>query len=415
MKKILTFIICVCLLTALAVPALAAGSASLSVSDSSVHRGDTFTVTVSVSGVDSCRSGGIEVTYDSKFELTGGEWLIDGAALADFSVSSKDGVFALDSAKKLSGKIFKLTFKVKSDAAFASGQIGIKLSLNGEDGDINKTVKVTVSCDHKYGSWNKADSNHSRKCSICGNVETKDHSYDHDCDTTCNDCGATRTTTHSFGTEWLNDETGHWHACTTCGEKADFAAHVPGAPAGEYTDQTCTVCDFVLATALGHQHSYDDSYVTDAGSHWKKCLGCGEETEHIAHSFDNDCDTTCDTCGYERAVLHNIGDKWAGSTQAHWKVCEDCGARLEQNDHIWDGGTVTEEAGWKKPGKIVYHCGICKEEWTDEIPALSMTQAMSWWVWLLIGVVCGVVLTVGVGLAIILPNTLRKSKGRFSN
>ena len=99
MKKILTFIICVCLLTALAVPALAAGSASLSVSDSSVHRGDTFTVTVSVSGVDSCRSGGIEVTYDSKFELTGGEWLIDGAALADFSVSSKDGVFALDSAK----------------------------------------------------------------------------------------------------------------------------------------------------------------------------------------------------------------------------------------------------------------------------------------------------------------------------
>ncbi len=415
MKKVLTILLSLFLLTALAVPALAAGSASLSVSDSTVHRGDTFTVTVSVSGVGSCRTGGIEVTYDSKFELTGGQWLIDGTTLADFNVSSKDGVFALDSAKKLSGKIFKLTFKAKSDAKFESGSITVKLSLNTADGDLSKSVKVTVACDHKYGSWNGSGDKHSRKCSTCGNVETKSHVYDHDCDTTCNDCSATRTTTHSFGTDWLSDATGHWHACGTCGEKSEFAAHIPGEPAGEYTDQTCTTCNFVLATALGHQHKYDETYVTDAAGHWQKCTGCGEDTAAVAHVYDDDCDETCDTCSYERLVQHKVSEKWHTSTQAHWKVCDDCQNRLDQGDHIWDTGTVLKEPALKQPGQIEYHCGVCNAKWTDEIPALTLTQALAWWVWLLIGVVGGAVLTVGIGLAIILPNTLRRNRGRFSH
>ena len=58
---------------------------------------------------------------------------------------------------------------------------------------------------------------------------------------------------HSFSTEWLNDETNHWHVCTAsgCEEKLDTAAHTWNA--GEITTPatftsdgvktyTCTVC-----------------------------------------------------------------------------------------------------------------------------------------------------------------------------
>ena len=415
MKKVWMILLCLCVVVALAVPALAAGSASLSVSPSTIYRGETFTVTVSVSGVGSCRSGGIEVSYDSKFELISGEWLISGTTLADFNVTSKDGVFALDSAKSLSGNVFKLTFKAKSDAKFESGSISVKLSFAGAS-PIEGSVNATVSCNHKYSSWSNAGaSGHSHKCSICGKTESASHTYDHGCDTSCNGCGATRSTSHTFGEEWISDETGHWHACTTCGEKADVAEHIPGEPAGEYTDQVCTECNYVLAVALGHQHRYDKTYLTDANSHWQKCLGCNEPTEAEPHIYDSDCDTTCDICAYERAVLHKEGDKWHNSTQEHWKVCSDCKARLYQTKHIWNSGTVLQEAGYDQPGKIEYFCETCKATHVEEIPGLTLLQAMPWWAWMLIGAVGGIILTVVAGLAIILPKILLKSKGRFAH
>lgn len=38
------------------------------------------------------------------------------------------------------------------------------------------------------------------------------------------DMGEVTVHTHSFGTGWESDESGHWHKCS-CGEKADIAAH----------------------------------------------------------------------------------------------------------------------------------------------------------------------------------------------
>ncbi len=418
MKKILIGILCMCLLAALAVPAMAAGTLKLSVSDSSVHRGETFTVTVSVSGVDAYKRGGITVSYDSKFTLTKGEWLIDGAFFTEFDVSDKVGTFVFSEAKKLSGSVFKLTFKANSDAKFESGDISVKLTLGTSDAgtELKNTAKVTVSCDHKYGDWTKSSSTqHSRKCGTCGNTQKASHTYDHDCDTTCNDCGATRTTTHSFGTEWVSDESGHWHTCSNCQERSDFSAHVPGAPASEYTDQLCVECEFLMAPALGHTHKYDEAYLKDEAGHWQACTGCGEETEAVPHVFDGDCDTDCNTCGQERTVIHKEGESWETSSQAHWKVCTNCQTRLEQSDHIWGSGTVIEEAAYNQPGKMEYHCGVCNAKWVEGIPALTVFQAATWWMWLAAGGIGGVVVTVLLGLAIILPLSHRKNKGRFSH
>jgi hypothetical protein len=397
----------------LAIPVSAASSASASASKSTPYRGDTITVTVNVSGVGSCNAGSAEVKHGSGLEWTGAKSDIDGITV-DYKLDQGKLIFYTMNGDNVNGKLLILTFKVKSDAAFASNEIQVSMQLNGET--VKASTNITVSCNHKYSSWSNAGaSGHSHKCSICGKTESASHTYDHGCDTSCNGCGATRSTSHTFGEEWISDETGHWHACTTCGEKADVAEHIPGEPAGEYTDQVCTECNYVLAVALGHQHKYDKTYLTDANSHWQKCLGCNEPTEAEPHIYDSDCDTTCDICAYERAVLHKEGDKWHNSTQEHWKVCEDCKARLYQTKHIWNSGTVLQEAGYDQPGKIEYFCETCKATHVEEIPGLTLFQAMPWWAWMLIGAVGGIILTVVAGLAIILPKILRKSKGRFAH
>ena len=60
--------------------------------------------------------------------------------------------------------------------------------------------------------------------------------------------------THTPGTEWLHDETQHWHACTgeNCNEKLDLAIHTwnegvvttqPNETEGGVKTLTCSFCD----------------------------------------------------------------------------------------------------------------------------------------------------------------------------
>lgn len=411
-RKIICFALFVFLVTMLAIPALAAGSASLATSDASPHRGDTFTVTVNLSGVDAFDAGSLEVKYGSGLELTGAKSLVGDFTINENLSQGRVIFFAMNGAVKVNGKLLSLTFKVKSNASFDANKIEVSLQINGETVKASKTVNVT--CNHKYGAWASVGADkHSRTCSVCGGKETKAHTYDNACDVDCNDCGATRTTGHSFAEEWTCNENGHWHLCIHCGAESTLEEHVPGAPAGEYTDQICTVCQEVLTPALGHQHSYGNTYLTDDTFHWTKCLGCGEETEKVAHVYASACDETCDTCGYVRAVVHNTSDKWSCDDGKHWKTCEDCGLRLEENAHVWDGGTVTLEPTGTSKGKMLYRCGLCQTTKTEEIPALQLTDALPWWLWMVIGAACGAAIVLGVQVVVGL--TKSPHKGKYSN
>ena len=391
MKKIAVLFMCLLLVAVMAVPAMAAGSASVSTSDSTPYRGDTFTVTVSVS-TEGIKGGQVEVDYGTGLELVEYEFYGD-PMLKDFDLDKKIGVFTFGSEKKMSGTLIKFTFKVKSDAKFASNSISITVSTTGKDSiDTVKTIKVTVTCNHKYGAWSASGDKHTHKCSICGATESKAHTYDNLCDTDCNDCGATRVTEHTYAEEWLADETGHWHECVNCQAKSETEAHLPGAEAGEYTDQTCTACGIVLTPALGHQHSYDGTYKTDGNFHWTKCLSCGEETEKVLHAYESDCDDTCDACEHKRAVAHNAEDSWHCDDNVHWKSCVDCGIRVEEGEHTWDAGTVTLEATMTNDGKVLHKCTACSTEKTEIVPAMTFTEALPWWMWLLIGGIGGAVI-----------------------
>ena len=114
---------------------------------------------------------------------------------------------------------------------------------------------------------------------------------------------------HNYG-DWSKDGTNHWHECTDddCPNREesikDKAAHVYD----DDTDTTCNVCGYErTVTPPTHEHSYGD-WSKDGTSHWHECTDddCPNREESIkdkaAHVYDDDTDTTCNVCGYERTV-----------------------------------------------------------------------------------------------------------------
>ena len=164
------------------------------------------------------------------------------------------------------------------------------LSLNKDTGKISGTPTAAGSSTFTVKATNSAGSD-TKELSI---TITKDAPPAHE---------------HSYG-DWRKDGTSHWHECTDddCPNREesinDKAAHVYDDDA----DTTCDVCGYErTVTPPSHEHSYGD-WRKDGTNHWHECTDadCPNREESIkdkaAHVYDNDADTTCNTCGYERTV-----------------------------------------------------------------------------------------------------------------
>lgn len=263
-------------------------------------------------------------------------------------------------------------------------------------------------------------------CGGCGKTYTEsvamiDHSFDNACDSQCNGCDLTRETSHVYSDTYSTNSVTHWYPCTVCGDRHDEYPHTPGPEATEWDPQVCTVCDYVIQPALGHTHRFADTYTWDEEAHWYACSGCPEVDARQSHVFDNDCDTTCDTCGYTRETEHNYSERLSFDATGHWHACENCGdvmellphtpgpeatadtdqicldcgfilqiagvhehtptgdwhsnedghwhqcacgELLEKADHAWNEGVKDEQAG-----TVTYHCTVCGHPKTEQIPA----------------------------------------------
>ena len=111
---------------------------------------------------------------------------------------------------------------------------------------------------------------------------------------------------HSYS-DWIADgETGHYRICTD--EYCTSADKGRAAEAHLYDDDADTICDVCgyerTVTPPTHEHSYGD-WIKDGTSHWHECTddGCPEKPESVkdkaAHVYTDDADSTCDVCGYE--------------------------------------------------------------------------------------------------------------------
>ncbi len=245
---------------------------------------------------------------------------------------------------------------------------------------------------HRYDSqWTSDADAHWYACSGCNEVKDKTaHVYTNACDTDCNTCGHTRTVIHSYKTEWSSNGEQHWHECSVCQDKADAQPHIPGAPATETTDQTCTACGHVLQSALGHTHQYN-SMKQDATNHWKECV-CGEKTEITAHSGGAaTCDkkAKCAVCNAEYGEL--AAHKYSEATCTAKAKCSACGNETgELAEHNYSEATCTAKAKCSacgnETGELAEHnyseatctakakCSACNQE-TGELAAHKYSEA----------------------------------------
>ena len=171
----------------------------------------------------------------------------------------------------------------------------------------------------------------------------KEHIYDNACDKTCNECGEEREITHKFSTDWSSDSDGHWHICSVCGEKDEVKAHKPGPEATETVAQVCTECEYVIVKPLGHTHNYKTEWSSDSSKHWHSCPGCDAKKDESAHVYDNVCDTSCNTCGYERTIQHSYKTSWSSDAKSHWHECTVCGNKKDAANHIPGNGPTESE------------------------------------------------------------------------
>jgi len=252
------------------------------------------------------------------------------------------------------------------------------------------TLTVTPPAhEHRYGDWSKDGTNHWHECTDADCPEQSEsikdkaaHIYDDDADTTCNICGYERTVTPeiipvsqitlnkaetsiSVGnsetlTATVAPENATLKALTWASSDEDVATVAPDgtvtavkagaatitatAADGSGKSAVCKVTVTGDTTPPAHEHRYGD-WSKDGTNHWHECTdaACPNQSESIkdkaAHIYDDDADTTCDTCGYVRTVTppaheHRYGD-WSKDGTNHWHECTDA-ACPNQSESIKD-------------------------------------------------------------------------------
>ncbi len=255
------------------------------------------------------------------------------------------------------------------------------------------TEEIPVSTTHAFGAWSATVETHGRKCADCGKEESgghnfnagevsipatckeeglwavlcttcehivyevlpksTTHTYDSVCDPDCNVCGLTRETAHNFSKVWTKGVHEHWHACTKCGEKSDIADHFPGPAATEEKAQLCLTCGYVMTAKLNHTHKFESSWTSDETGHWYACEGCEDQKELNEHSYDNACDADCNICGFVTENAHAFDENWQSDEIGHWSVCTVCGEVGLTQDHEAIPDTPEDESVF---------CAICDYE-----------------------------------------------------
>ena len=301
---------------------------------------------------------------------------------------------------------------------------------------------------HSY-VWEHDDTQHWQRCTAegCGHTTAKeDHrfgDYRYDAKThekVCEVCAARVSEEHTFPEKdgkpvYEHDKGTHWQVCEVCGYETHAQAHeveiIKGKPAtcvddGITDGEFCTVCGYVIkeqetikATGV---HTYaEGKYEKDAEEHWQICEVCKQESEHVAHDYD---EGVCTACEYEhtghapaagakytptqeghtylcevchKVVFedHTVGKEYKTNDKSHWHECEKCFAHIGEAEHTlkcisdgevthhsecevcgyksaaenhnWDDGKITVEPTYTKEGVKTFTCKDCGAEKTETV------------------------------------------------
>ena len=201
-----------------------------------------------------------------------------------------------------------------------------------------KAHKMCLGCGKMFDSSGNEISNVS--------IPKTGHTYDNDCDASCNVCGAMRDAHHDWGTEYQSDNQNHWHTCKKCGANGQaLSHHLTGVtvvkPAscestGIY-QAACGVCGLKVTGTLpatGHQLTYFERAATCISEGWKMHYGC--EGCRLCYT-DDTCTTQLPASEFVIPIDpdNHVGGTMHHNSTHHWIKCK-CGESIEKAEHAFD-------------------------------------------------------------------------------
>ena len=193
-------------------------------------------------------------------------------------------------------------------------------------------------------------------------------------------------TGHTWSNDWSSDGTGHWHDCvnancpiTENNQKVGYAAHTPGDEATETTPQTCDVCGYELAPALGHIHANHLTFIAEVP---ETCTADGVKAHYECECgklfADDQAATEVTLESLKIAAHHTYGTDWeSDNDDDHYHVCSVCSDKADVTPHSYDNGVITTPATETTEGVKTYTCSVCHHTKTETVPRLSHTHSLS--------------------------------------
>lgn len=193
-------------------------------------------------------------------------------------------------------------------------------------------------------------------------------------------------TGHTWSNDWSSDGTGHWHDCvnancpiTENNQKVGYAVHTPGADATETTPQTCDVCGYELAPALGHIHANHLTFIAEVS---ETCTADGVKAHYECECgklfADDQAATEVTLESLKIAAHHTYGTDWeSDNDDDHYHVCSVCSDKADVTPHSYDNGVITTPATETTEGVKTYTCSVCHHTKTETVPKLSHTHSLS--------------------------------------
>ena len=193
-------------------------------------------------------------------------------------------------------------------------------------------------------------------------------------------------TGHTWSNDWSSDGTGHWHDCTNANcpitennQKDGYAVHTPGDEATETTPQTCDVCGYELAPALGHIHANHLTFIAEVP---ETCTADGVKAHYECECgklfADDQAATEVTLESLKIAAHHTYGTDWeSDNDDNHYHVCSVCSDKADVTPHSYDNGVITTPATETTEGVKTYTCSVCHHTKTETVPKLSHTHSLS--------------------------------------
>ena len=140
-----------------------------------------------------------------------------------------------------------------------------------------------------------------------------------------------------------------------------------------------------------HEHTFADSWTSDATHHWKAatCEHTEEVSEKAAHTFGDwtitkeateeevgSKERVCSVCYYKEtaeieklAHTHKFSSDWTYDGTHHWKAatCEHTSEVSEKSEHTFGEWTITKEPTEEEVGIKEQVCSVCNYKKTEEI------------------------------------------------